>query len=96
MLALRNAAPPIIVMTGIIVGFLLGGAVLIETVYNLNGIGQYAVQAVTSADYAPIQAFVLVAVTSLRVPSVTWTPNGILMGTLPIRDIVFPPTTRRR
>lgn len=59
--ALRNAAPPILVMTGIIVGFLLGGAVLIETVFNLNGIGQYAVQAVTSADYAPVQAFVLVA-----------------------------------
>jgi peptide/nickel transport system permease protein len=60
-LALRNAAPPIIVMTGIIVGFLLGGAVLIETVFNLNGIGQYAVQSVISADYAPVQAFVLVA-----------------------------------
>jgi peptide/nickel transport system permease protein len=60
-LALRNSAPPIIVVTGIIVGFLLGGAVLIETVFNLNGIGQYAVQAVSSADYAPIQAFVLVA-----------------------------------
>jgi ABC-type dipeptide/oligopeptide/nickel transport system permease component len=61
MVALRNAAPPVIVMTGIIVGFLLGGAVLIETVFNLNGIGQYAVKAVTSADYAPMQAFVLVA-----------------------------------
>ena len=61
LVALRNAAPPVIVMTGIVVGFLLGGAVLIETVFNLNGIGQYAVQAVTSADYAPMQAFVLVA-----------------------------------
>lgn len=61
MVALRNAAPPVIVMTGIIVGFLLGGAVLIEIVFNLNGIGQYAVKAVTSADYAPMQAFVLVA-----------------------------------
>jgi ABC-type dipeptide/oligopeptide/nickel transport system permease component len=61
LVALRNAAPPVIVMTGIIVGFLLGGAVLIETVFNLNGIGQYAVKAVTSADYAPMQAFVLVA-----------------------------------
>lgn len=60
-LALRNSAPPIIVMTGIVVGYLLGGAVLIETVYNLNGIGQYAVNAISSADYAPIQAFVLVA-----------------------------------
>lgn len=60
-LALRNAAPPIIVVTGIAIGFLLGGAVLIETVFNLNGIGRYAVQAVVSNDYAPIQAFVLVA-----------------------------------
>lgn len=61
LLALRNSAPPIVVITGINVGFLLGGAVLIETVFNLNGIGQYAVQAVSSADYAPIQAFVLIA-----------------------------------
>jgi ABC-type dipeptide/oligopeptide/nickel transport system permease component len=61
LVALRNAAPPVIVMTGIIVGFLLGGAVLIETVFNLNGIGQYAVKAVTQADYAPMQAFVLIA-----------------------------------
>jgi peptide/nickel transport system permease protein len=48
-------------MTGIISGYLLGAAVLVETVYNFNGIGQYAVQAITTADYAPIQAFVLVA-----------------------------------
>jgi ABC-type dipeptide/oligopeptide/nickel transport system permease component len=59
--AFRNAAPPIITMTGIISGYLLGAAVLVETVYNFNGIGQYAVQAIVTADYAPIQAFVLVA-----------------------------------
>jgi ABC-type dipeptide/oligopeptide/nickel transport system permease component len=59
--AMRNAAPPAVVVTGIVAGYLLGGAVLIETVFNLNGIGQYAVQAVTTADYAPIQGFVLVA-----------------------------------
>jgi peptide/nickel transport system permease protein len=35
--------------------------VLIETVFNLNGLGQYAVQSITTADYAPVQAFVLVA-----------------------------------
>ncbi|HZU18787.1 MAG TPA: ABC transporter permease [Candidatus Dormibacteraeota bacterium] len=59
--AWRNAAPPVIVMFGVISGYLLGGAVLIETVFDLNGIGQYAVQAITTSDYAPIQAFVLVA-----------------------------------
>ncbi len=60
-LALRNAVRPILVMTGVIVGYLLGGAVLIETVFNLNGIGQYVVQAISTADYAPVQMFVLVA-----------------------------------
>ncbi len=60
-LAFRNALRPIIVMVGVITGYLLGGAVLIETVFNLNGIGQYVVQAVSTADYAPVQIFVLVA-----------------------------------
>jgi len=32
--------------------------------FNLNGIGQYAVQSITMADYAPIQGFVLVAAVS--------------------------------
>jgi peptide/nickel transport system permease protein len=59
--AFRNAAPAVIVITGVISGYLLGGAVLIESVFNLNGVGLYAVNAVTTADYAPIQAFVLVA-----------------------------------
>jgi ABC-type dipeptide/oligopeptide/nickel transport system permease component len=59
--AMRNAAPPTLVVTGVVAGYLLGGAVLIETVFNLNGIGQYAVQSITTADYAPIQGFVLVA-----------------------------------
>lgn len=59
--ALRNAAPPVIVIAGVVSGYLLGGAVLIETVFGLNGVGQYAVQSITTSDYAPIQAFVLVA-----------------------------------
>jgi peptide/nickel transport system permease protein len=59
--AWRNAAPPVVVIVGVVSGYLLGGAVLIETVFDLNGVGQYAVQAITTADYAPIQAFVLVA-----------------------------------
>lgn len=60
--AFKVSAGPTIVMSGVIAGYLLGGAVLVESIFNLNGIGQYAVQAIIAADYAPIQAFVLIAV----------------------------------
>ena len=59
--AFRNALPPIITIMGVIYGFLLGGAVLVETIFGLNGVGAYGVQAVLNADYAPVQGFVLVA-----------------------------------
>jgi peptide/nickel transport system permease protein len=57
--ALRNALPPVLTIIGIMFWFLLGGAVLVETVFAWGGLGQYAVQAVVSSDYAPLQAFVL-------------------------------------
>lgn len=60
--AFKVSAGPTIVMAGVVAGYLLGGTVLVESIFNLNGLGQYAVQSVISADYAPIQAFVLIAV----------------------------------
>jgi peptide/nickel transport system permease protein len=59
--ALRNALPPVVTVLGIIYGFLLGGAVLVETVFAWGGIGQYAVQSIVNSDYLAIQGFVLVA-----------------------------------
>lgn len=59
--ALRNALPPIISQTAFITGFLLGAAVLVETIFAWGGLGQYAVQAVVNSDYAAVQGFVLVA-----------------------------------
>jgi len=59
--ALRNALPPVVTVTGILVWFLLGGAVLVETVFAWGGLGQYAVESVVNSDYAPLQAFVLLA-----------------------------------
>ncbi len=58
--ALRNAMPPVITVTGIEFWFLLGGAVLVETIFAWGGLGQYAVESVINSDYAPLQAVVLV------------------------------------
>ncbi len=59
--ALANAMLPVITVIGIVFWFLLGGAVLVETVFAWGGLGQYAVEAVVNSDYAPLQAFVLLA-----------------------------------
>ncbi|HMN85507.1 MAG TPA: ABC transporter permease [Bauldia sp.] len=59
--AARVAAIPTVVIVGVIVMYLIGGAVLVEAVFNFSGLGQYAVQSIVSADYAPIQAFVSLA-----------------------------------
>ncbi len=59
--ALQNSLPPVVTVLGIIYGFLLGGAVLVETVFAWGGIGQYAVQSIVNSDYLAIQGFVLIA-----------------------------------
>jgi peptide/nickel transport system permease protein len=59
--ALRNALPPVLTVLGISYSYLLGGAVLVETVFAWGGIGQYAVQSVTNSDYLAIEGFVLTA-----------------------------------
>lgn len=59
--ALRNAMPPVATVVAFTYGFLLGGAVLVETVFSWGGLGEYAVQSIIQSDYAPVQGFVLVA-----------------------------------
>lgn len=59
--ALRNSLPPIVTIIGFLTGFLLGAAVLVETIFSWGGLGQYAVQAVTSSDYPALQGFIIVA-----------------------------------
>jgi len=58
--ALRNALPPVVTVIGIEFWFLLGGAVLVETIFAWGGLGQYAVESVVNSDYAPLQAIVLI------------------------------------
>lgn len=59
--ALHNALPPVATIVGVLYGYLLGGAVLVESVFAWGGVGQYAVQSIVNADFVAIQAFVLIA-----------------------------------
>ena len=62
--ALRNAAVPIVAMVGLQLGALLGGAVLVETVFAWPGVGRLAVNAVYARDFPLVQA-VAILVTML-------------------------------
>ena len=59
-LALKNGLAPALTLLGVLYGYILGSAVMIETVFSLGGIGQYAVRSVLAFDYPAIQAVVLV------------------------------------
>jgi peptide/nickel transport system permease protein len=58
--ALRNAALPVITVTGLSLGFMLSGTIIIETVFSWPGLGRLIVQAVPSRDFPVIQAGVFV------------------------------------
>lgn len=58
--ALRNAMVPIAVLIGLQLGSLLGGAVIVETVFSYPGVGRLAVNAVYARDFPMVQAVVLV------------------------------------
>ncbi len=57
---IRNALTPVITITGLQVATLLGGSILIETIFAIPGMGQYLYDSITSRDYPAIQAIVLV------------------------------------
>jgi len=58
--ALRNALLPIVTMIGLLIGYLLGGSVMVETVFTWPGIGRYAARAISSADYNAVMGVTLV------------------------------------
>jgi len=57
--ALKNALIPVITVVGIEVGVLLGGAILTENIFSINGIGRYMVDSIQTRDYPVIQGGVL-------------------------------------
>jgi peptide/nickel transport system permease protein len=60
--ALKNALLPVVTLIGIEFAFLIGGLVVTEQVFNLNGVGRLFVQAVQNQDYTLTQALVMLTV----------------------------------
>ncbi len=60
---LRNALIPTVTVVGVNVGYLLSGAVIVEQLFSLPGIGRYALQGVLSRDYPVAQGAVLLGAT---------------------------------
>lgn len=58
--ALKNALIPVITIGGLQFGFLLSGAVIVETVFNFPGLGWLLIQSIEARDYPVIQALMLV------------------------------------
>jgi len=66
--ALRNAMIPTVTVMGLAYGSLLGGSVLVETIFSWPGIGSYAVDSIKWLDYAPVQGVtIMVAATYMLV-----------------------------
>lgn len=57
--ALRAAFAPALTLIGILFGFMIGGAVLIESIFSISGLGQYAIRSILAFDYPAIQGVVL-------------------------------------
>ncbi|HZQ36656.1 MAG TPA: ABC transporter permease [Dehalococcoidia bacterium] len=58
--ALRNALIPVVTLFGIQLGLILGGTVIIETIFRFPGLGLYTFNAITQRDYPMLQGIVLV------------------------------------
>jgi peptide/nickel transport system permease protein len=70
--ALKNAMIPVLTVFGLEFGYMLGGAVLTETVFSLPGIGRLLVEGIFARDYPVVQgAMILVAMTFVLVNLLT-------------------------
>jgi peptide/nickel transport system permease protein len=62
--ALHNAALPVLTTFGTQIGFLLGGAILVEVIFQWPGMGRYAVSSITSVDFPAIMGVTLASATT--------------------------------
>jgi peptide/nickel transport system permease protein len=67
---LRASLLPVVTMFGMDLGLLFGGAIIVETVFNLQGIGQWAVSSVATGDLPVILAVTLVSAFAITLANV--------------------------
>lgn len=65
--ALKNALIPTVTIMGLQVGFLIGGAIVIETLFAIPGLGTYGINAIIARDYQQVQGFILLVAISFVV-----------------------------
>jgi ABC-type dipeptide/oligopeptide/nickel transport system permease component len=58
--ALRNAIIPVVALAAVQFGFMLGGSIVIEAVFNMQGLGYLAWEAIARNDFPVVQAVVLI------------------------------------
>ncbi|MAM62349.1 ABC transporter permease [Maritimibacter sp. UBA3975] len=58
--ALRNAILPVVSLSAVTLGFLLGGSVIVESVFSINGLGLLAYSSILSNDFPVVQAIVVI------------------------------------
>jgi peptide/nickel transport system permease protein len=58
---LRSALTPVVTMFGMDLGYLLGGAIITETVFDLDGIGKYTIEGVRTSDFPVVMGVTIVA-----------------------------------
>jgi peptide/nickel transport system permease protein len=58
--ALKNALIPTLTVMGLQVGFLIGGAIVVETLFAMPGLGTFGIDAIIARDYQQVQGFALV------------------------------------
>jgi peptide/nickel transport system permease protein len=58
--ALKNALIPTVTVMGLQIGFLIGGAIVVETLFAMPGLGTFGIDAIIARDYQQVQGFALV------------------------------------
>ena len=77
--ALKNAFPPILTVAGTTFGYLLSGSFVVETFFNIPGIGNQSIRSIVDRDYPVVQALALLLATSFVLVNIL---VDVLYGTL--------------